>query len=186
MANEFTSDERRFLLEIARKTVKSGLDNVKQPAIENPDEKFEEKRGVFVTIHKGGSLRGCIGYPLPVKSIIESVIDNAFSSAFEDPRFPPLENDEFDEIDIEISILTVPKRISNIGEVKVGRDGIIVSKNMRRGLLLPQVPVEQKWNLEEYLSYGCLKAGLTSDEWKKGVDIEIFQAEVFGEHDFEN
>ena len=84
-------------------------------------------------------------------------------------------------LDIEISVLTVPQKVDGPDEVQVGRDGIIVSKGFQRGLLLPQVPVEQGWDLEQYISYGCRKAGLAADEWKRGVQIETFQAIVFGE-----
>jgi uncharacterized protein (TIGR00296 family) len=111
------------------------------------------------------------------------VVDNAISSSTEDYRFSPVKLKEMEDIDLEISVLTVPQKVESYEDVVVGRDGIIISKGMNRGLLLPQVPVEQKWNLEEYISYGCMKAGLPTDEWKKGVEIEIFQGIVFGEKD---
>ena len=179
--DEYTREEKNELLKIARNTIKNFLENgeKKYPATTNP--KFQEKRGVFVTLHKSHNLRGCIGYPLPLKSLITAVVDNAVSAAFEDPRFPSLNDSEVDKIDIEISILTVPAEVDQIDKVKIGRDGIIISKGMMKGLLLPQVPVEQNWNLEEYISYGCLKAGLPQDEWQKGVQLETFQAVVFGE-----
>ena len=87
------------------------------------------------------------------------------------------------DLNIEISVLTIPKRINNYSEIEIGKHGIIVSKGGNRGLLLPQVPIEQGWSLEEYLSNGCLKAGLPFDEWKRGVDIEVFEAEVFREEE---
>lgn len=181
MNSEFSKDEKKELLKIARDTIEYYLKNRKKPDIDNNSEKFSEKRGVFVTLHKKGSLRGCIGYPLPVSPLINAVADNALSSAFEDPRFPPLESDEFKVIDIEISVLTVPESVGKPEDVRVGVDGIIISKRGYRGLLLPQVPVEQGWDLEQYITYGCVKAGLPGDEWKRGVNIEVFQAEVFGE-----
>jgi AmmeMemoRadiSam system protein A len=104
-------------------------------------------------------------------------------SSPEDPRFPAVTVDELGEIDIEISVLTVPTEVGGVEDVEVGRDGIIISKDFNRGLLLPQVPVEQQWDLEEYISYGCLKAGLPRDTWKRGVKIETFQAIVFGEEE---
>ncbi len=185
MRTEFSSKERRRLLEIARNTIDNYLKNGKKPNPGKVSEKFLHSRGVFVTLHKNGSLRGCIGYPLPISSLIDAVIDNAVSSAFEDPRFPPLNSDELKEIDIEISILTVPEKVNKPEDVRVGVDGIIISKHGSRGLLLPQVPIEQGWDLDQYISYGCLKAGLPGDEWKKGVDIKVFQAEVFGENEFD-
>jgi len=103
------------------------------------------------------------------------------AAAVDDPRFPAVSAGEMADIDIEISVLTVPEKVESHDRVRVGRDGIIISKGPQRGLLLPQVPVEQGWNLEQYVSYGCRKAGLAPDEWKRGVQIETFQAVVFGE-----
>lgn len=180
---EFNREERGILLQLARDTIQSCLQKRKKEILGCAREKFQEKRGVFVTLHRLGELRGCIGYPLPIKSLWESVMDNAKSAAFEDPRFPPLTEKEFPEIDIEISILTVPREVEHPENVEVGRDGIIISKGYRRGLLLPQVPVEQGWTRDQFISYGCLKAGLPAEEWMRGVKIETFQAEVFGEND---
>lgn len=185
MSNEFSIEERKELLRIARKTIEHYLEKGNIPRLNDVSEKFKAKRGVFVTLHKKGNLRGCIGYPLPVNPLFNAVVDNAVSSAFEDPRFPPLEIDELKEIDIEISVLTIPEKVERPEDVRVGVDGIIISKHGSRGLLLPQVPVEQEWDLDQYISYGCMKAGLSGDEWKKGVDIEVFQAEVFGELEIE-
>lgn len=183
MTQDYTIEEKKELLKVARTTIESYLKDGSRdyPAIDNP--KFQEKRGVFVTLHKKGDLRGCIGYPLPIKPLIEAVVDNAISSSTEDYRFSPVKLKEMEDIDIEISVLTVPQKVESYEDVVVGRDGIIISQGMNRGLLLPQVPVEQKWNLEEYISYGCMKAGLPTDEWKKGVEIETFQGIVFGEKD---
>lgn len=182
MNENYSIQERRILIKIVRDTISEYLLTGSRYKFSTNDKKLNEKRGVFVTLHKKGDLRGCIGYPLPVKSLKDAIIDNAISAAFEDPRFPPLGKDEFKNIDIEISVLTVPKKVSSEKDVQVGRDGIIISSGFHRGLLLPQVPVEQKWGLQEYISYGCMKAGLPADEWRRGVDIETFQAEVFGEN----
>jgi len=181
--DQYTVEEKKELLELARGTIERFLADGKTviPDLNNP--KYREKRGVFVTLHKTGDLRGCIGYPLPIKPLLEAVVDNAVASATEDPRFPSVTPDELKDLDIEISVLTVPQKVSSFDEVVVGRDGIIISKGYMRGLLLPQVPVEQNWGLEEYLSHGCLKAHLPMDEWKRGVDIEIFQGIVFGENE---
>jgi len=183
MGMEFNTEERKELLYLARRSISHFLEHGVKIKDEPIPEKFDMKRGAFVTIHKEGDLRGCIGYPLPVSPLFNAIVDNAVSAAFEDPRFPPLDAIEFKKIDIEISVLTVPLKVENHNEVKVGSDGIIISKHGFRGLLLPQVPVEQGWNLEQYISYGCMKAGLPDDEWKRGVNIEVFQAEVFGEND---
>jgi AmmeMemoRadiSam system protein A len=178
---EYSLEEKKELLELARRTIENFLDARTKEYPETGNPKFLEKRGVFVTLHKNKALRGCIGYPLPIKPLIEAVVDNAVASATEDPRFPPVAGHELDDIDIEISVLTVPQKVAGVEDVVVGRDGIIISKGFMRGLLLPQVPVEQGWDLEQYISHGCLKAGLSMDEWKRGVQIETFQGVVFGE-----
>jgi AmmeMemoRadiSam system protein A len=184
MNNEYTDEEKRELLKLARNVIKAKVSGVKTPSKTTDNKKFKSKRGVFVTLHKNKDLRGCIGYPLPVKPLYSAIIDNAISSATEDPRFPQVTEDELDKISIEISILTVPQEIEDYHSIIIGKDGIIISKDFNRGLFLPQVPVEQGWNLEQYLSYGCLKAGLIQDEWKKEVKIETFQAIIFSDNDY--
>ncbi len=169
---------------MARHVVTARLKNeelsIPMAAVDSPV--FQEKRGVFVTLKKKGHLRGCIGYPLPHKELIDAVIDNAQAAAFQDPRFPPLELDELGQICLEISVLTVPRPVASSDEVIVGRDGIIVSTSQNRGLLLPQVALEQGWNLDQYLDYGCLKAGLPMGYWRhNSICIETFQAQVFCE-----
>ncbi|MCP5105451.1 MAG: TIGR00296 family protein [bacterium] len=183
MSEDYSIEEKKELLALARTTIENYLrDGSKEyPAVDNP--KFGLKRGVFVTLHKKGDLRGCIGYPLPIKPLIEAVVDNAISSSTEDYRFSRVTPGELADIDIELSVLTVPKAVKSYKDVVVGRDGIIISKGFSKGLLLPQVPVEQGWNLEEYISYGCMKAGLANDEWQQGVEIETFEGIVFGEKD---
>jgi AmmeMemoRadiSam system protein A len=183
MSQDYSIEEKKELLKLARTTIEKYLEDRSKEYPKTKNSKFLEKRGVFVTLHKKGGLRGCIGYPLPTKPLIEAVVDNAISSATEDFRFHPVSPDELKDIDIEISILTEPQKVESYKDVVVGRDGIIISKGFMRGLLLPQVPVEQEWNLEEYISYGCQKAGLPADAWKSGVGIETFQGIVFGEND---
>jgi AmmeMemoRadiSam system protein A len=178
---DLTELDKKELLSLARETIKKYLATGERgcPPLKGPV--FAEKHGVFVTLHRGGELRGCIGYPLPLKALGEAVAEMAIAAATEDPRFPTVSADELGDLDIEISVLTIPQKVDGPDQVRVGRDGIIISKGFQRGLLLPQVPVEQGWNLEQYISYGCRKAGLAPDEWKKGVQIEVFQAIVFGE-----
>jgi AmmeMemoRadiSam system protein A len=182
----YTIEEKKELLRLARQTIVNYLGKGESHTPETTNPKFLEKRGVFVTLHKEGHLRGCIGHPLPSAPLIEAVVENSIASSTEDPRFPPVASDELDAIDIEISVLTVPQKVNSHEDIVVGRDGIIVSKGFMRGLLLPQVPVEQGWNLEQYISYGCLKAGLPENEWRRGVNIETFQGIVFGEKDLES
>jgi AmmeMemoRadiSam system protein A len=178
---DLTDLEKKELLALARNTIKKYLAGGVRADAPAAKPVFLEKRGVFVTLHRRGELRGCIGYPLPYKPLAEAVVDNAIAAATEDPRFPAVTSAELGELNIEISVLTVPQKVAGPDQVQVGRDGIIISKGFQRGLLLPQVPVEQGWDLEQYVSYGCRKAGLAPDEWKNGVQIEVFQAVVFGE-----
>lgn len=156
------------------------------------DQVLEEKCGVFVTlnIHAKGAfgLRGCIGLPYPTKPLIDAVIEAAESSAFSDPRFPPVQQDEMKNLTVEISVLTPPENLSVDDpeklpeQVVVGRDGLIIGKGWRRGLLLPQVPVEWGWDSREFLSQCCVKAGLPQNEWRKqGTEVFRFQAILFKE-----
>ncbi len=142
---------------------------------------LKEKRGAFVTLKVNDQLRGCIGYPLPRKSLWETISDVAISAATQDFRFESITLEELPDTKIEISVLSLPKPIKDVKEIEVGKHGIIISKGPCKGLLLPQVPLEWNWDLETYLSHGCLKAGLDENEWKKGVNIEIFSAQVFSE-----
>jgi AmmeMemoRadiSam system protein A len=178
-------EQKAYLLGLARQAIRHSLEGRPRPAVETKDKVMTEKRGVFVTLTLGGHLRGCIGYPLPVKGLAESVVDMAKAAALEDPRFEPLGLEELDRVKIEVSVLSLPHRVKSPADVEVGKHGIIISKGYRQGLLLPQVPVEYHWDRETYLSHGCLKAGLDEDEWKKGVKIEVFTAEVFCEESLE-
>jgi AmmeMemoRadiSam system protein A len=143
--------------------------------------RLKEIRGAFVTLHVDGELRGCVGYPLPVKPLDETIIEMAVAAASQDTRFEPLGAEEMDRLGIDISVLGLPEPVADPSEVVVGRHGIIISKGFRRGLLLPQVAVEQGWDRETLLDHGCLKAGLPRDAWRKGAKIEVFTAQVFSE-----
>ena len=134
-----------------------------------------------MTLKVNDQLRGCIGYPLPYKPLWETIRDVAIAAATQDYRFQSMTLEELPETVIEISVLTLPQPIKDVKEIEVGKHGIIVSKGPNKGLLLPQVPVEWDWDLETYLSHGCMKAGLDEDEWKRGVQIEIFSAQIFSE-----
>lgn len=182
---ELDKDQQIKLLKLARKTIadKLGLgENAETPAF--TDDIYKEKCGAFVTIHIKGNLRGCIGYIEGVKSIPDTVQDMAAASAFKDPRFASLTPDEYRNIDIEISILSPVEEVGDISDIVVGRDGLIITRGYNRGLLLPQVPVEQGWDLETFLSHTCYKAGLPADSWRKpDVKIEKFSAQVFSENE---
>jgi len=150
---------------------------------------FNQKLGVFVTIHTfpEHDLRGCIGIPLPIMTLKEAIIESA-QSATRDPRFPHLSENELDNIIIEVTILTKPEIIKvkqpqeYLSHIEIGRDGLIVEQSFYKGLLLPQVPVEQGWDKEEFLSHTCMKAGLLPDAWvDKDIKISKFSGQIFTE-----
>ena len=193
MPFELNDEEGKFLIKLARTTVKAYLE--KRETIKPPKEtakKLFEKCGVFVTINSvNGSekqLRGCIGYPYPTSPLVEAVIDSAINAATEDPRFEPLSLSELGKVVFEVSVLTPPEPVEvkdpkeYLSKIKVGEDGLIVEKGYYKGLLLPQVPVEWGWCEEEFLCQCCMKAGLPPDSWlTKGAKIYKFKAIIFEE-----
>jgi uncharacterized protein (TIGR00296 family) len=190
---QLSDDEGKFLIKLARETVKTYLETgktIKPP--ENTPKKLFEKHGVFVTIstlRRGRKdLRGCIGYPYPTTPLVEAVIDAAINSATQDPRFPPMSLNELDKVVFEVSVLTPPELVivekpeEYVSKIKVGEEGLIVEKGFYKGWLLPQVPVEWGWGEEEFLCQCCIKAGLSPDSWlTKGTKIYKFTAIVFEE-----
>jgi len=149
-----------------------------------------EKRGCFVTLkkHPSSDLRGCIGYTEPIYPLKKSLKKAALGAALNDPRFPQVREEELDSLTVEVSVLTNPEliQVDEPGEypekIMVGRDGLIVEKGPRKGLLLPQVPVEQGWGVKEFLNHTCMKAGLTPDQWlNTETRIYAFQAQVYRE-----
>jgi len=176
---EYSAEERRILVEVAHKSIEARFRGQSVAPIA-PNAHLAEARGAFTTLHLRERLRGCIGYVAPVLPLIKTVADTAAAAAFEDPRFDPVDEYEVPGLKVEISVLTIPKPLS-ADEVVVGRHGLIVSQNGRRGLLLPQVPLEYGWDRETFLTQTCIKAGLPLDAWRQGARIEGFTAEVFGE-----
>ena len=179
-------NDGKFLVNAARNAIKAHLSG--EPVRISFPKWCEEKRGVFVTLQTGdGQLRGCIGFPLPVYPLKKSLATAAISAATGDPRFPQVTLKEFDNLIVEVSVLTVPERIKNpsenaLNEIVIGRDGLIIEKGPFSGLLLPQVPVEWGWSVEEFLAHTCMKAGLSSGCWRgDGVKLSKFSAEVFAE-----
>jgi AmmeMemoRadiSam system protein A len=180
---ELTREQKTSLLQLARTTIaeKLGVETASRE-LKFSDPIFDMKCGAFVTLHMKGDLRGCIGYIVGVKSIPETIIEMAQSSAFKDPRFRPLSAEEYKKIDIEISVLTPIEPVHSVDEIVVGRDGLIISRGFNQGLLLPQVPVEQGWDRDTFLEHTCYKAGLPGNAWKdKATKIQKFSALVFGE-----
>ena len=177
--SEYSQEERELLLQLAHRSIEAALSGRKLD-FTPPSSHLGQMRGAFTTLHLDGRLRGCIGYVIPVHALYQTVAETAQAAAFDDPRFPPVTDDEASQLTVEISVLS-PLRPIRPEEIVTGVHGLIVTKGGRRGLLLPQVPVEWHWDRETFLSQTCLKAGLPPDAWKQGIDLQAFTAEVFGE-----
>ncbi|MFQ5722792.1 MAG: AmmeMemoRadiSam system protein A, partial [Candidatus Aminicenantales bacterium] len=174
-----TSSEKQELLQLARTSIEKFTLEKKVLNYQPHNAKLRTPKGVFVTIKKYGRLRGCIGFIEPVMPLYQAVIQAAIYAACRDPRFPPLSPKELKNLEIEISVLSPLKKISNPYLVTVGQHGLLISKGEKRGVLLPQVPVENHWSQTEFLEQACLKAGLPRDAWKHGANIFVFEAIVF-------
>lgn len=182
-------EDKKALLELARKAIYSELFNEPLQISGTLKSRFAKKQGLFVTLKKHDNLRGCIGFTEPFFPLYDAVVEASKSAAFKDPRFDSLTKDEFDLIKIEISLLSEPKElvVKNCTDylelIKIGKHGLVIrSPKGRSGLLLPQVPVEQKWDVLEYLENLCMKANLDRDAWRDLENkIYVFEAFVFGE-----
>ena len=179
------TEDREALLQIARQTLERCALHGKYQAsgIEPDREALKAQCGAFVTLHQHGRLRGCIGTFHGEGHLCRTIESMAYAAGWQDPRFPHLRPDEIAHLDIEISVLSPLRQITDVAEIEVGKHGIYISKGFNRGVLLPQVATEQGWDRETFLAHTCLKAGLPPDAWKKGATIEIFSADVFGEKD---
>ncbi len=179
-----TEKHKRELLKYAREVIRAKLFKEEIAYSLPNDPLYEKKSGAFVTIHKKGQLRGCIGYIKAYKTIRETIKDMAIAAAFKDPRFPPLSKEEFSDIDIEISLLSELKKIDSIEEIEVGKHGLYVENGFYSGLLLPQVATEWNWDKITFLNQVCNKAMMSSDCWRDPqTDIYIFTAEIFSENE---
>ncbi len=177
-----TEGEKSRLLEIARDAIDDRLRGEKTSFAEPGSSTLKEKRGVFVSLHKKGRLRGCIGCIEGRKPLFKAVQEMAQSAAFEDPRFSPLSQEEMKNLDIEISVLTPLKEVKDISEIEVGIHGIYLVKGFYSGLLLPQVATQYGWDRTTFLEETCRKAGLPPQSWKdEKTKIYIFKADIFGE-----
>jgi len=176
-----TTEQRRRLLRIARESIEAVLDG-RRPELAPPDDVLGRPAGAFVTLTREDELRGCIGSIHPVAPLDQAVSSSAINAAFRDPRFLPLQKEELAEIEIEISVMGPIEQVTNVEEIVVGRDGLIVSRGRNAGLLLPQVATEYGWDRETFLRQTCVKAGLSPDSWKApDCRIERFSAQVFSE-----
>jgi AmmeMemoRadiSam system protein A len=176
---EYGQQERELLLRLAHRSIEAALEGRKLD-LTAPTAHLDEMQGAFTSLHLHGRLRGCIGFIVPQHSLYRTVAEAARAAAFEDPRFQPVTADEAANLAIEISVLSPPRPIRP-DEVVVGLHGLILTKDGRRGLLLPQVPVEWNWDRETLLSQTCVKAGLPPDAWMQDVDLQAFTAEVFSD-----
>jgi len=184
---ELSPQEKKMLISLAHFSIESGF----RPAhtnIPSSDEFpiLKSNAGAFVTITIDNKLRGCIGYIQSNDELSKTVMDAAYQAAFHDPRFAPLSEGEFEKIKLEISILSEPFPLSNYDEIILGKHGLILEEGGRKGLLLPQVPIEHNLDRDKFLSALCRKAGLYEDYWKvKNLPLYAFTANVFSENDKE-
>lgn len=184
-----TKQEGELAVRLARKAIEECLKNNIKLKPDNLPKVFNEKRGVFVTLNKktqSKELRGCIGRPYPVLPLGEAIIVSAINAARDDPRFNSVKPEEIKDLVIEVTVLTVPKRINakpkDLPEkIVIGRDGLIATTSMHSGLLLPQVAVEHGFDATEFLCQTCMKAGLMPDAWLSGAEVYSFEGQIFEE-----
>ncbi len=188
--NEFGAAQRAALIEIARRSIEHGL-QFGRPYVVIPSELPRDLKAIrasFVTLQKNGELRGCIGHLEAVQPLGVDVAENAFAAAFRDPRFAPLRAAEFDEIDIHLSILTAPERMTFadegdlLNQIEAGEDGLILQDGPNRGTFLPSV-WESLPDKESFLMHLKQKAGLAANHWSDRVEVYRYHTESFGEHD---
>ena len=180
---EISLEEKKILLEAARNSIELLFKGEK---VEEPDYTmhpiFKSHSGAFVTLTEYGSLRGCIGYIISDQPLWQTVCEAAVQSSQNDPRFPSVRRSEIKNLEIEISILSEPFPLNNYDEIEIGKHGLILNEKGRRGLLLPQVPIEHHLNREQFLDAICQKTGFPAGYWrKKFLDLSAFTATVFSE-----
>jgi AmmeMemoRadiSam system protein A len=178
--------DRRTLLRLARQSIEAAVRDgpePQRPVVGEPPAAFSAPAAVFVSLHRrrGGRLRGCVGWLEARRSLVEAVIENAEAAALRDPRFDPVEAEELPDLEIEISVLGPMIDVDDFEAIQVGRDGLLIDKEEKRGVLLPQVPVQLRWNREQFLENLCRKADLPAGAWRSGARIRRFAAEVFSE-----
>ncbi len=184
--NTLTKPEGELAVRLARGAIEECLRNRTKIKPDNLPKVFGEKRGVFVTLNTEKQLRGCIGRPYPILPLGEAIIASAINAARDDPRFSPVKPQEIETLTIEVTVLTVPKRINAKpkdlpDKIVIGRDGLIVATGVCSGLLLPQVAVEHGFDCTEFLCQTCMKAGLMPDAWLNGAEVYSFEGQIFGE-----
>jgi len=177
----FAVDQKSIMLKLARDAVSEFV--AKRTETSWPQDDFlKAPSGAFVTLKKNHDLRGCIGYTEPRFPLGETIVKAAVAASSNDPRFPPVLAEEIELLKIEISVLSAFQTIFDVNEIEVGKHGLMVKAGYRRGLLLPQVAIEENWDRETFLNYTCHKAGLPFHYWRTNqLSIEVFSADVFGE-----
>ena len=178
---QLSSSEKELLLDVARRSVRAQLANEPLASERFPPGALHDPVGVFVSIQRGSQLRGCIGRVESESPLHETTAVCAVSAAVSDPRFPPMELGELDDVSFEISVLSKLEQVEAVDRIEVGRHGLLVEMDSRRGLLLPQVASEYGWDHIEFLSQTCMKAGLEPEAWRQGASIFAFEALVFVE-----
>jgi len=172
--------QKKQLLSFARDVIAAHLNSSDSPSL--PANEYREKCGVFVTLHKAGELRGCIGYIKGYKSIADSIREMSLAAAFQDPRFPPVTVNELAQLKIEISLLSPLQLVQETGDIEIGRDGLYLEHPRSSGLLLPQVATEWNWDRETFLKQICRKASLPPGAHQDaGAKLYRFNAEIFSE-----
>jgi AmmeMemoRadiSam system protein A len=187
MANLLNAKQKKRLLDIAKTTIEAYVKDKRNLDFKEDDPVLNKEMGAFVTIHEKGELRGCIGNMIGRGPLYVTVRNMAIAAATQDPRFPPLRQDEVKDIDIEISVLSPMEKIDDPDKIVMGKHGVMVQKGFAGGVYLPQVATETGWSKEEFMNSLCLhKAGIPVDSWKTGrCEIYIFTAEVFSERETE-
>ena len=180
-----TDIEKKYLLKTARQAIANSFTKQAKPEVNYElYPSLKEECGAFVTLTINGDLRGCIGYIESDLPLYDTIYNAAQHAAFRDPRFPQLSQKELDKIEIEISVLTPPEPIERYEDIIIGKHGLIVEENGRRGLLLPQVATEHNFTREDFLTAICQKAGLNPYLWqKKQIKLDVFTAEIFNEEE---
>ena len=184
MAYQFvlSDDEKRELLRISRATLREHFYTGRIPPGKPHRDSLTAEAGAFVTLHKNGELRGCIGTQQETTALFRTVQEMTIAAALRDPRFSPVEEDEIDEIEIEVSVLGNHREVSDPDAITIGTHGVSVTQGENRGVLLPQVAVENGWDAAEFLARVCAKAGLAEDAWKSDdTQVEAFTAQVFND-----
>lgn len=177
---QLSDQDKKNLHDIAHQSIAAGLQGQSPPPPRNLSPALQQPCGAFVTLHLRENLRGCIGLIEAAKPLAETVQEMAWAAAFSDPRFPPLTPREFQDIHIEISVLSPLRQIKNIAEIQVGGHGLYIRQGARRGLLLPQVATQCNWDRNTFLQQTCVKAGLPPGAWKdQTTEIFVFSADIF-------